>query len=66
MATKKTKEEVIGILNTAKALLENATTKEQTIQCLQLAGNGAGYKPAFRALVQGMPAEESVRWEDPK
>jgi len=61
---KKTKEEVIDILKSAKALLENATTKAEAIQCLQLAGNGAGYKPAFRALVQGLPAEESVKWED--
>lgn len=61
---KKTRAEVVDFLQTAKMLMEQATTKSQALTCLAMAGNEAGYKPAFRALVLGLPAEESVKWEE--
>ena len=64
VTAKKTRAEIVSFLRETQKLLDKATTKTEILTCLQLAGNGAGYKPAFRALVLGLPAEESVKWED--
>lgn len=53
--------EQITALETSKKLMETATTKEQTLAILSSAGNAVGYKPAFRALVMGKSATESIR-----
>jgi len=62
MTESKTREESLAILEQAKGLLEIAKTKDQTLEILERAGNGVGYKPAFRALVANQPIEECIKW----
>jgi hypothetical protein len=56
-----TLDEQITALETSKLLMTTAKTKEETIAILASAGSAVGYKPAFRALVMGKSASESIR-----
>ena len=59
---KLTKPEAVAILQSAKQELDAASTKEDFVNVLASAGKKVGYSPAFRCLVNGQDAEESVRW----
>lgn len=37
---------------------------QRAIGLMGLLGEQIGYTPAFRAIVMGKPAEESIRWKD--
>jgi len=56
------KQDAIYTLAEAKEQMEKASTKAETIDVLQRAGDAVGYKPAFRALVVGVEPDKAVHW----
>lgn len=63
MATQSKIDEGVAILKEAKAKIETATDKNETLAVLRDAGSRVGYKPAFRALVAGVEPNEAIRWK---
>ena len=58
-----TREEAIQVLVVAKAKMDAAQTKDETLAVLREAGGEVAYTPAFRCLVMGQEPKESFRWE---
>jgi septal ring factor EnvC (AmiA/AmiB activator) len=59
---KLSKTEAVAILQSAKQELDATSNKEDFVSVLASAGQKVGYSPAFRCLVMGKDAEDSVRW----
>ena len=61
---KRTREEAIQYLETARKQLDKAKTKDEVLAVLSAAGDEVAYTPAFRCLVKGQEPAQSIRWRD--
>lgn len=57
-----TKEEAVPILRVGKAKMDEAQTRDETLEILKEVGGEVGYAPTFRCLVMGVSPEESIKW----
>lgn len=56
------KKEAVEVLEVAKAKMEAATTRDETLDILKEAGKEVSYTPAFRCLVMGQTPDEAIKW----
>lgn len=61
-AQRMTREEAVKYLTMQRDWMDEAVTKERTIEILSETGKAIGYAPAFRCLVIGLDPEDSIRW----